>query len=71
MLTGPALMTFAYLVIGLGTTIAAWVCMPDEIEMALAMDVDDQDQLPIMRSLLTAVFVLTWPVLLVEVIRKR
>lgn len=71
MLTGPALMTFAYLVIGLGTTIVAWSSMPDEIEMAIGMDTEDEDQLPLMRSLVTAMFVLIWPVLLVEVIRKR
>lgn len=71
MLTGPDLLVFAYLVFGLGTTIVAWASMPDEIEMAIGMDAEDEAQLPMLRTLVTAMFVLTWPVLLVEVIRKR
>ena len=65
------LMTFAYLVIGLGTTMAAWVQMPDEIEMAIGFDLEDEEDRPVLRYLVTVLFVISWPVLLAEVLRKR
>jgi len=65
------LMTFPYLVIGLGTTMVAWAGMSDEIEMAIGFDLEDEDDRPALRSLVTILFVITWPVLLAEVLRKR
>lgn len=65
------LMTFCYLVVGLATTIMAWMQMPDEIEMAITMDLDDEDDRPLLRSFVTVMFVLTWPMVLAEVIKKR
>ena len=65
------LMTFAYLAIGLGTTISAWASMPDEIEMAIGFDLDDEADRPALRTLITIVFVISWPVLLAEVVKRR
>ncbi|HEY4221332.1 MAG TPA: hypothetical protein VGO62_08310 [Myxococcota bacterium] len=65
------MMTFAYLAIGLGTTMAAWVAMPDEIEMAIGFDLDDEEDRPALRYLVTVLFVISWPVLLAEVLKKR
>ena len=65
------LMTFTYLAIGLATTSLAWAGMSDEIEMAIGFDLEDEDDRPALRSLVTVLFVMTWPVLLAEVLRKR
>ncbi len=65
------LLTFAYFVIGLGTTMLAWPSMADEIEMAIGLDLDNEEDRPAMRALLTLLFVITWPVVLAEVLRKR
>ena len=62
---------FAYLLMGIATMWMAWTKMPDEIEMSLALELDDDAQLPMMRIMLSAFFVLSWPMLLVEVLRKR
>lgn len=70
-LAPPVIMVFAYLVIGLGTTMVAWASMPEEIEMALGFDLEDEEDAPALRSLVTVIFVISWPVLLAEVIRKR
>jgi hypothetical protein len=65
------LMTFTYLALGLATTSLAWAGMSDEIEMAIGFDLEDEDDRPALRSLVTVLFVMTWPVLLAEVLRKR
>jgi hypothetical protein len=66
-----ALMTFTYLVVGLATTIIAWAQMPDEIEMAITMDLEDEKDRPLLRGFITVMFVLSWPMVLAEVFRKR
>jgi hypothetical protein len=65
------LLTFAYLAIGLGTTIAAWAQMSDEIDLAIGFDLDDEEDRPALRYLVTVLFVISWPVLLAEVLKKR
>jgi hypothetical protein len=65
------LMTFVYLVVGLATTTVAWMQMPDEIEMAITLDLEDENDRPFMRGFVVVMFVLTWPMLLAEVLRKR
>ena len=65
------MMTFTYFVMGLGTTMLAWNGMADEIEMAIGFDLDDEEDRPVLRSLVTVLFVITWPVVLAEVLRKR
>jgi hypothetical protein len=64
-------MTFSYLVVGLGTTIAAWAHMPDEIEMAISLDLDDEADRGLLRGFITVMFVLSWPMVLAEVMKKR
>jgi hypothetical protein len=71
MLSPPMLMTFVYLTLGLATTTAAWYSMADEIELAISLDLEQDDHVPTFRILVTVVFVLCWPVLLAEVMRKR
>ena len=72
MLMSPVmLMTFAYLAIGLGTTMAAWASMADEIDMAIGFDLEDEENRPMLRYLVTVLFVISWPVLLAEVLKKR
>jgi hypothetical protein len=61
----------AYLVLGMGTTTALWSGMQDEIDMALALELDDHDNLPAMRMLLTVFFVLAWPLVFWDVFSRR
>ncbi len=65
------LLTFVYLVVGLATTMMAWAQMPDEIEMAISMDLDDDAERPFLRLFITVMFVLSWPMVLAEVIENR
>lgn len=71
MMSPLMLMTFTYFALGLATTSLAWAGMSDEIEMAIGFDLEDEDDRPALRSLVTVLFVMTWPVLLAEVLRKR
>lgn len=68
--TSPlTIMTVAYLMVGLCTTTLAWVHNGDDIEMNILLE--DEDDRPMMRSVLAVVFVLTWPLLLAELLKKR
>jgi len=67
----PLVFSFLYVLLGMGTTTAVFVQMPDEIELALSLDVEDEAERPLMRFLLTVFFVLGWPIVLYEVTRKR
>ena len=71
MLPPIVLLTFVYLVVGLATTTVAWMQMPDEIEMAITLDLEDEKDRPFMRGFIVVMFVLTWPMVLAEVLRKR
>lgn len=62
-------MTVAYLCVGLFTTTLAWVHNGDDIEMNILLE--DESDRPMMRSLLAVVFVLAWPILLAELLKKR
>jgi hypothetical protein len=64
-------MTFLYLMVGVATTAIAWARMPDEIEAAISMDLDDEDDRPMLRSFVAVMFVISWPMVLAEVLRKR
>jgi hypothetical protein len=61
----------AYLVLGMGTTTALWSGMQDEIDMALGLELDDDDNLPAMRMMLTVFFVLAWPLVFWDVFSRR
>ncbi len=67
----PVLFFIAYLVLGMGTTTALWSGMQDEIDMALGLELDDDDQLPAMRMMLTVFFVLAWPLVFWDVFSRR
>ena len=67
----PLAVSFLYLMLGMGVTTTAWVAMPDELELALSVDVDDESERPVLQFLLTLFFVLGWPVVLHELIKER
>lgn len=70
MLASPLLiMTVAYLCVGLFTTTLAWVHNGDDIEMNILLE--DEGDRPAVRSALAVVFVIAWPLLLAELIKKR
>lgn len=62
-------MTVAYLMVGLATTTLAWVHNGDDIEMNILLE-DEADR-PMLRSVLAVVFVIAWPLLLAELLKKR
>jgi hypothetical protein len=64
-------LTFLYLMVGVATTAIAWARMPDEIEMSIDMDLDDEADRPVLRSFVAFMFVISWPMVLAEVLRKR
>ena len=61
----------AYLVLGMGTTTALWTGQKDEIDMALGLELDDTDDIPAVRLLLTVFFVLAWPLVFWDAFSKR
>ena len=63
------IMTVAYLCVGLFTTTLAWVHNGDDIEMNILLE-DEVDR-PAVRSVLAFVFVIAWPILLAELLKKR
>lgn len=64
----PLTVLFFWLVLGMITTTYAWVAMPEEIESAIGME--EEEMQPALRIFLTVVFVLAWPIVLVEMIRR-
>ena len=67
-MNSPLLFSFAYLLLGMTTTVVLWSQMAMEIEMAIGMEEDEFQ--PLLRVFLTVVFVLAWPLVLADVIRK-
>ncbi len=67
----PAMVLIAYLVLGMGTTTALWTGQKDEIDMALGLELDDADDIPAVRLLLTVFFVLAWPLVFWDAFSKR
>lgn len=64
----PLAFFFSYLILGMITTAVLWSQMSLEIEMAIGLE-DDEAQ-GILRVFLTVVFVLAWPLVLYDVIRR-
>ena len=62
-------LVFLWLILGMITTSTAWSLMRDELEMALGEE--DEKQQPALRMLLTVVGILIWPVLVLELTRRR
>lgn len=70
MLASPLMvMTIAWLCVGLFTTTLAWVHNGDDIEMNILLE--DEGDRPAVRSVLAVVFVMAWPLLLAELLKKR
>lgn len=67
----PALFLIAYVVLGMGTTTALWSGMQDEIDLALGLELDDDDNIPVMRMLLTVFFVLAWPLVFWDAFSRK
>lgn len=70
-MNAPFLASFLYLLLGMGTTSMVWVAMPDEIETAISLDVEDEAERPVLRFLVTVFFVLGWPLVLLEIFDKK
>ncbi len=64
----PLTVLFFWLVLGMITASSAWASMPEEIESAIGLE--EEDMQPALRVFLTVVFVLAWPIVLVEMIRR-
>jgi len=67
----PVLFLIVYLVLGMGTTTALWTGQKDEIDLALGLELDDTDDIPAVRLLLTVFFVLAWPLVFWDAFSKR
>lgn len=57
----PSFFLAVYLVLGMGTSLAMWMGKQDEIELALTLDLDDENDRPLFRMFLTLFFLLAWP----------
>lgn len=66
----PSLFLIVYLVLGMGTTTAMWTGKQDEIEMAMTLDLDDEDHRPLFRMVLTVFFLLAWPLVVFDAFGK-
>jgi hypothetical protein len=64
----PLTVLFFWLMLGMITTMSAWMTMPEELESAIGLEQEDMQ--PVLRVFLTVVFVLAWPLVLVEMIRR-
>jgi hypothetical protein len=61
----------AYLVLGMGTATAMWAGNQDELDMSLGMELDDAEDLPAMRLLLSVFFVFAWPLVFWDAFSRR
>lgn len=64
----PLAFFFSYLILGMITTAVLWSQMSLEIEMAIGLEEDEAQG--VLRVFLTVVFVLAWPLVLYDVIRR-
>jgi hypothetical protein len=67
----PSLFVVVYLVLGMGTSLAMWTGKQDEIELAMTLDLDDEEHRPLFRMLLTVFFVFGWPLVVVDAFSRR
>jgi len=65
----PLVFFFSYLILGMITTAGLWSEMSMEIEMAI--DLEDEDAQGFLRMFLTVIFVLAWPLVLWDVLRRQ
>ena len=64
----PLVFSFLYVLCGMITTAVLWSQMSLEIEMAIGQEEDEAQG--ILRVFLTIIFVLAWPLVLWDVLRK-
>lgn len=64
-------MCLVYLLLGMATTTMLWTTMQDEIDLALGSELDDDDDTPAFRVLLSFFFMLVWPMLFWDAVNKR
>ncbi|MCP4503791.1 MAG: hypothetical protein GY822_28020 [Deltaproteobacteria bacterium] len=64
----PILFMSCYGVLGMGTTAVLWPMLQDEIEMAIGME--DEEMHNAMRISMMLAFVLLWPIVLWDVVRR-
>ncbi len=67
----PLLVFIAYLVLGMGTTTALWSGSKEELDMAIGLELDDEEDQPLFRMLLSVFFLLAWPVVFWDAFSKR
>jgi hypothetical protein len=60
-----------YLVFGMGTATAMWAGNQDELDMSLGMELDDAEDLPAMRLLLSVFFLFAWPLVFWDAFSRR
>ena len=65
----PLVFFFCYLVLGMITTAVLWDQMSMEIEMAIGLEEDEAQGF--LRLFLTVIFVLAWPLVLWDVLRRQ
>ena len=60
-----------YLLLGMGTTTALWTSSQDELDLAIAMELDDEADHPLYRMDLTIFFVVAWPAVFWDAFSQR
>ena len=65
----PLMFLTTWLLLGMVTTMSAWSSMADELEIALGEE--EEDIRGVLRVLLTVVFVLAWPIVVVDLLQRR
>jgi hypothetical protein len=61
----------SYLVLGMGASTYLWTRHADDIETAMTLELDDEDERPFMRMAVTMYFLFAWPVAMYEAFRGR
>jgi hypothetical protein len=61
----------SYLLMGMATAAFMWTTMADELDMSIASQLDDEEDVGTMRTVLTLFLLVAWPVAMVELVRGR
>jgi hypothetical protein len=65
----PLMFLTTWLLLGMVTTMSAWSSMGDELELALGEE--EEELRGVLRVLLVAVFVIVWPLLVMDLLQRR
>ena len=66
----PLVFFFCYLFMGMIATMALWGQLSDEIDLSIEMEESEVEAQGALRMFITVVFVLAWPVVVSDVIRR-